>query len=215
MRWSVRAPVTPPPAPIRLKRCLATPVSVTALRSTAPASPPANSSSSRAARRQNCRARPISFTRRASWRRLPYQSPRPPILWHGDEPQFFDRPYFVGEFIEGFKLSEQPLLPADLARLARIGIATMADLHAVPWASRREVFGDPVLLIDEMKRLDNLSTVRPSIPPSSPAAPNCASACEPRCPPTHASDASTATSNGPISCSITSARLPSSTGKSR
>ena len=35
--------------------------------------------------------------------------PVPPIIWYGDEPEFFDRPYFVGGFIEGFKLSESPL----------------------------------------------------------------------------------------------------------
>jgi aminoglycoside phosphotransferase (APT) family kinase protein len=91
--------------------------------------------------------------------------PVPPILWYGDEAQFFDRPYFVGEFIEGFKLSEEPLPPADRARLAHTGIATMVALHAIPWAPRRDVFGDPVLLIDEMKRLDNLLD-RPTLDPA-------------------------------------------------
>jgi aminoglycoside phosphotransferase (APT) family kinase protein len=91
--------------------------------------------------------------------------PVPPILWYGDEPAFFDRPYFVAEFVEGFKLSEEPLAPADLARLARVGIAMLADLHAIPWESRRDVFGDPLPLADEMKRLDNLLD-RPTLDPA-------------------------------------------------
>src|ERR1700757_451436 len=33
----------------------------------------------------------------------------PPIIWYGDEPEFFERPYFVGGFVEGFKLGESPL----------------------------------------------------------------------------------------------------------
>jgi len=90
--------------------------------------------------------------------------PVPPILWYGDEPEFFDRPYFVAEFVEGFKLSEEPLPPADLARLARAGIAMLTDLHAVAWERRREVFGDPLPLADEMKRLDNLMD-RPTLDP--------------------------------------------------
>jgi aminoglycoside phosphotransferase (APT) family kinase protein len=91
--------------------------------------------------------------------------PVPPIIWYGDEPAFFDRPYFVAEFVEGFKLSEAPLPPAELARLARAGIATLSDLHALPWEARREVFGDPLPLADEMKRLDNLLD-RPTLDPA-------------------------------------------------
>src|SRR5216684_2289983 len=47
----------------------------------------------------------------------------PPVIWYGDEPEFFDRPYFVGSFVDGFKLSESPLPLAHLKRLARNGIA--------------------------------------------------------------------------------------------
>src|SRR5258708_13942291 len=32
----------------------------------------------------------------------------PPIIWHGDEPELFERPYFVGGYVEGFKLGESP-----------------------------------------------------------------------------------------------------------
>jgi aminoglycoside phosphotransferase (APT) family kinase protein len=71
----------------------------------------------------------------------------PPIIWYGDEPEFFDRPYFVGE-------SQLPL--ADLKRLARAGIATMAALHNVAWEPRRDAWGAPFALSDELKRLDYL-----------------------------------------------------------
>jgi len=80
----------------------------------------------------------------------------PPIIWYGDEPEFFDRPYFVGGFVEGFKLGESQLPLAHLKRLARNGIATMAALHNVAWEPRREAWGAPFALSDELKRLDYL-----------------------------------------------------------
>src|SRR5271168_4384122 len=45
----------------------------------------------------------------------------PPIIWYGDEPQFFERPYFVGGYVEGFKLGESQLPLAHLKQLARKG----------------------------------------------------------------------------------------------
>jgi aminoglycoside phosphotransferase (APT) family kinase protein len=80
----------------------------------------------------------------------------PPIIWYGDEPEFFDRPYFVGGFVEGFKLGESQLPLAHLKRLARAGIATMAALHNVAWEPRRDAWGAPFALSDELKRLDYL-----------------------------------------------------------
>jgi aminoglycoside phosphotransferase (APT) family kinase protein len=80
----------------------------------------------------------------------------PPIVWYGDEPEFFDRPYFVGGFVEGFKLGESQLPLAHLKRLARAGIATMAALHNVAWEPRRDAWGAPFALSDELKRLDYL-----------------------------------------------------------
>jgi aminoglycoside phosphotransferase (APT) family kinase protein len=80
----------------------------------------------------------------------------PPIIWYGDEPEFFDRPYFVGGFVEGFKLGESQLPLGHLKRLARAGIATMAALHNVAWEPRRDAWGAPFALSDELKRLDYL-----------------------------------------------------------
>jgi aminoglycoside phosphotransferase (APT) family kinase protein len=89
----------------------------------------------------------------------------PPIIWYGDEPEFFQRPYFVGGYVEGFKLSESPLPLAHLKRLARNGIATMAALHNVAWEPRREAWGEPFALSEELKRLDYLLD-RPTLDPA-------------------------------------------------
>ena len=89
----------------------------------------------------------------------------PPIIWYGDEAEFFERPYFVGGFVEGFKLSESSLPLAHLKRLARNGIATMAALHNVPWEPRREAWGEPFALSEELKRLDYLLD-RPTLDPA-------------------------------------------------
>ncbi|HKV54110.1 MAG TPA: phosphotransferase family protein [Candidatus Binataceae bacterium] len=91
--------------------------------------------------------------------------PVPPIYWYGDEPQFFARPYFVVGFLEGVKLADAPF-PADhMGRLARKGVETLAALHALPWQPRRDAFGDPFPLAEEMKRLDYLLD-RPTLDPA-------------------------------------------------
>src|SRR5258707_4753376 len=89
----------------------------------------------------------------------------PPIIWYGDEPEFFDRPYFVGGFVEGFKLGESALPIAYLKRLARKGIATMAALHTGAWEPRRAAWGEPVALSEELKRLGYLLD-RPTLDPA-------------------------------------------------
>jgi aminoglycoside phosphotransferase (APT) family kinase protein len=82
--------------------------------------------------------------------------PMPRVIWYGDEPQFFARPYFVVEFLEGFKLGDSALPPDHLKRLACKGVEMMAALHGVVWEPRRQAFGDPFPLSEEMKRLDYL-----------------------------------------------------------
>ena len=91
--------------------------------------------------------------------------PVPNVYWIGDEPEYFERPYFVVEFREGFKLSEADLPAAEMQRLARKGIAVMAALHSLPWDLRRGAFGDPFPLSEEMKRLDYLLD-RPTLDPA-------------------------------------------------
>ncbi len=91
--------------------------------------------------------------------------PVPPVVWHGDEPEFFDRPYFVVGFLDGFKLGESTLPRPHLQRLAHKGVETMAALHNVPWQPRVGAFGDPFPLSEEMKRLDYLLD-RPTLDPA-------------------------------------------------
>ncbi|HVN88741.1 MAG TPA: phosphotransferase family protein [Candidatus Binataceae bacterium] len=90
--------------------------------------------------------------------------PVPRILWCGEEPEFFGRPYFVGEFLEGVKLSDDPYDPPKMAELARKGIAMIAALHSLDSESRRDAFGDPVSLAEEINRLDTLID-RPTLDP--------------------------------------------------
>ncbi len=95
----------------------------------------------------------------------------PPIIWYGDEPEFFGRPYFVGGFVDGFKLIAEGMKlndafpAAHLKRLARKGIETMTALHKVAWEPRRDAWGEPFALSEEMKRLDYLLD-RPTLDPA-------------------------------------------------
>ena len=99
--------------------------------------------------------------------------PVPPVYWFGDEAEYFDRPYMVVGFLDGFKLIETSLtfkvesaLEQEKVKvLARRGIDTLATLHRVPWEPRRGAFGDPFPLSDEMKRLDYLLD-RPTLDPA-------------------------------------------------
>jgi aminoglycoside phosphotransferase (APT) family kinase protein len=91
--------------------------------------------------------------------------PVPRVLWHGDEPEFFGRPYFIVEFLEGVKLSDAPFDAEKMNGLARKGIAMLAALHAVAWEQRRGAFGEPSTIDEELKRLDNLLD-RPTLDPA-------------------------------------------------
>jgi aminoglycoside phosphotransferase (APT) family kinase protein len=91
--------------------------------------------------------------------------PVPRVLWSGDEAEFFGRPYSVVEFLEGVKLSDAPFAPDKMAQLARKGITMLAALHSLDWESRRDAFGDPLALDEELKRLDYLLD-RPTLDPA-------------------------------------------------
>jgi aminoglycoside phosphotransferase (APT) family kinase protein len=90
--------------------------------------------------------------------------PAPPIYWFGDEAEFFDRPYLIDGFVEGFKLGESKLPREETKVLARKAIGMLAALHAVPWEPRTAAFGEPFALAEEMKRLDHLLD-RPTLDP--------------------------------------------------
>src|SRR5579863_9775831 len=95
----------------------------------------------------------------------------PPIIWYGDEAEFFGRPYFVGGFVDGFKLivegmkENEAFPPAHLKQLAREGIETLTALHKVAWEPRRDAWGDPFALSEELKRLD-YPLDRPTLDPA-------------------------------------------------
>jgi aminoglycoside phosphotransferase (APT) family kinase protein len=92
--------------------------------------------------------------------------PVPPILWYGDEAEFFGRPYFVDAWVDGFKLVDRTDLPPERAKfLARRGVRTLASLHRVDWRPRRAAWGEPQPLAEEMKRLDHLLD-RPTLDPA-------------------------------------------------
>jgi aminoglycoside phosphotransferase (APT) family kinase protein len=82
--------------------------------------------------------------------------PVPRVLWCGDEPGFFGRPYSVVAFLDGVKLSDAPFAPDRMKTLARRGIAMIAALHALDWQTRRDAFGEPLSLGEELTRLDYL-----------------------------------------------------------
>ncbi len=93
--------------------------------------------------------------------------PVPPIIWYGDEAEFFGRPYFVAGFVDGFRLVDVPKMPRDeQQKLAQAGVETLAALHRIDWRPRRAAWGgDPSPLTGEMQRLDHLLD-RPTLDPS-------------------------------------------------
>ncbi len=91
--------------------------------------------------------------------------PVPPILWYGEEPEFFGRPYFVAGFVDSFKLGERTDFSSDeIKSFARMGVRTLAALHRVDWRRRRSAWGDPQPVLDEMRRLYHLLD-RPTVDP--------------------------------------------------
>jgi aminoglycoside phosphotransferase (APT) family kinase protein len=93
--------------------------------------------------------------------------PVPPIKWFGDEAEAFGRPYFVAAFVTGDKLAlgDREFNASEQRSLARLTIATLAKLHAVPWEPRQRDWGEPFSLVEEMARLDTLID-RPTLDPA-------------------------------------------------
>jgi aminoglycoside phosphotransferase (APT) family kinase protein len=61
-------------------------------------------------------------------------------------------------------LGERTYSVGETRTMAVVAIDALAALHAQPWEPRREVWGGPFELADEMKRLDNLLD-RPTLDP--------------------------------------------------
>ena len=91
--------------------------------------------------------------------------PAPPVYWHGAEPEFFDRPYMVVGYVDGFKLHEAEMAEHERKPLARKAIEMLAALHDLPWEPRVGAFGPPFPLGEEMRRLDYMLD-RPTLDPA-------------------------------------------------
>jgi aminoglycoside phosphotransferase (APT) family kinase protein len=92
--------------------------------------------------------------------------PVPSIKWYDSDPRWFGRPFFVVGFLNGDKLAlgEGTYTSAETRAMVKQAVDALAALHAVPWEPRREAWGEPLSLADEMKRLDNLLD-RPTLDP--------------------------------------------------
>jgi aminoglycoside phosphotransferase (APT) family kinase protein len=84
--------------------------------------------------------------------------PVPPLKWFGDDPRWFGWPYFVGAFVAGDKLAlgERSFDREEQRTLARATVEMLAALHGLPWQPKRDAWGEPLTLADEMVRLDTL-----------------------------------------------------------
>lgn len=92
--------------------------------------------------------------------------PVPAVKWYDSDPRWFGRPFFVVGFLAGDKLAlgERTYAAAETRSMVTQAVEALAVLHAVPWEPRREAWGEPLSLADEMKRLDNLLD-RPTLDP--------------------------------------------------
>ena len=82
--------------------------------------------------------------------------PVPPMRWIDEDPRWFGRPFFVGSFVAGDKLGELNITAVQARPMVQSAVETLAALHAVDWQSRRDAWGEPFALAEEMKRLDHL-----------------------------------------------------------
>ena len=92
--------------------------------------------------------------------------PVPAVKCYDSALRWFGRPFFVVGFLTGDKLAlgERTYAAAETHPMVTQAVEALAALHAVPWEPRREAWGEPLSLADEMKRLDNLLD-RPTLDP--------------------------------------------------
>jgi aminoglycoside phosphotransferase (APT) family kinase protein len=90
--------------------------------------------------------------------------PVPPVRWFDNDPRWFGRPFFIVGFIDGEKVGEMQVESGEVRKLARSVVETLTALHFVDWRARRDAWGEPFPLADEMARLDHLLD-RPTLDP--------------------------------------------------
>lgn len=89
--------------------------------------------------------------------------PTPHIVTFDDETSALGRPYFIGEFVEGYQTPSDWRLVTDRdRRLGRRAMAALALIHRAEWRSREDVFGAYQDLDTELERLRKLYD-RPTI----------------------------------------------------
>lgn len=89
--------------------------------------------------------------------------PTPRMVSFGDETSPLGRPYFIGEFVEGYQTPADWRLVTDHDRqLGRRAMAALTLIHRADWRSRQEVFGAYQDLETEFERLRKLYD-RPTI----------------------------------------------------
>lgn len=92
--------------------------------------------------------------------------PVPKIVWASNDDPDFGRPYFVGEFVDGYKTPDdwRALTDRD-RRLGRRAMEALPLIHAADWRPLRDVWGEPQTLDQELGRLLKLFD-RPTIDPA-------------------------------------------------
>ena len=92
--------------------------------------------------------------------------PVPPVKCYDNDLRWFGRPFFVVGFLNGDKLAlgERRYGATETRAMVMQAVEAVAALHALPWEPRRDAWGEPLSLADEMKRLDNLLD-RPTLDP--------------------------------------------------
>lgn len=93
--------------------------------------------------------------------------PVPEIIWFGGEDSAFGRPFFVADFVEGYRTPDdwQKVTDRDRA-LGRRAMQALPRIHAVDWRSLEATWGPRVALEAEFARLEKLLE-RPTIDPAS------------------------------------------------
>ena len=92
--------------------------------------------------------------------------PVPPIVWVDDDDPQFGRPYFVAEFVDGYKTPDDWRLITDKdRRLGRRAMQALPKIHAADWRAMADVWGPPRGLDEELDRLLKLYD-RPTIDPA-------------------------------------------------
>lgn len=92
--------------------------------------------------------------------------PVPPMVWFDADDPVFGRPYFVAEYVEGYRTPDDWRLLTDKdRRLGRRAMEALPRIHAADWRAMQEVWGPPRGLDEELDRLLKLVD-RPTIDPA-------------------------------------------------